>query len=300
MSNPLPKPPEKSSSNPPEQTASLWNGVKSAWRRARNRMMKPVTLIEESAWQEATRHYLFMRRLNAEENCRLRLIAADFLARKKILGAAGLEITEPMRIQIAAQACILVLELGVDYFDGWDDIIVYPGQFIPEREVIDEAGVVHTTREVLAGEAWLGGPVILSYEDVAQPGNPHDAIAGNNVVIHEFAHKLDMRNGGANGFPPLHKGMSTAVWKQTFMAAYLDFCQRTDRADALARRDGGAALDGLPIDPYASENPAEFFAVISEAFFEIPENVHGAYPQVYRQLALFYRQDPLARLAVHR
>jgi Mlc titration factor MtfA (ptsG expression regulator) len=148
---------------------------------------------------------------------------------------------------------------------------------------------------IVAGEAWLGGPVILSYEDVVQPGNPHDAVAGHNVVIHEFAHKLDMRNGGANGFPPLHKGMSAAAWKQVFMAAYLDFCRRTDAADALARRDGGAALDRLPIDPYASENPAEFFAVISEAFFEIPENVRDAYPQVYRQLVLFYRQDPLAR-----
>ena len=298
MSNPLPKPPDGPSCTRVAQTATLWDDVKTFWRRARNRLAKPIPLIDEAVWREATLHYLFMQPLRAEENRRLRLIASDFLARKKILGAAGLEVTDSIRIQIAAQACILVLELGVSYFDGWNDIIVYPSQFIPEREVVDEAGVVHTSREALAGEAWLGGPVILSYEDVAQAGNPHDAVAGHNVVIHEFAHKLDMRNGGANGFPPLHKGMNTAVWKQTFMAAYLDFCQRTDRADALARRDGGVALDQLPIDPYASENPAEFFAVISEAFFEIPENVHTTYPQVYRQLTLFYRQDPLKRVAM--
>ena len=272
--------------------------MRTAWRKTHNRLAKPIVLIDETAWRAATQNYLFMQPLSAEENRRLRLIASDFLARKNIIGAAGLEVIESMRIQIAAQACILVLELGVGFFDGWNDIIVYPSQFIPEREVIDEAGVVHTIREVLAGEAWLGGPVILSYEDVARSGHLQDAVAGNNVVIHEFAHKLDMRNGGANGFPPLHKGMNTSVWKQTFMAAYLDFCRRTDHADSLARRDRGAALDALPIDPYASENPAEFFAVISEAFFEIPQNVQGTYPQVYEQLALFYRQNPLARRAM--
>ncbi len=285
---------ESSQSNP-ATPATPWDGLRAGWRSLRAWFRKPVRLIDEDFWQLATRDYAFMQALNAEENRRLRLIASDFLARKKIYGAAGLEIEELTRIQIAAQACILVLELGVEQFDGWNDIIVYPGQFIPEREVIDEAGVVHTTRDVLAGEAWLGGPVILSHEDIVQPGDPQQAIAGQNVVIHEFAHKLDMRNGEANGFPPLHKGMSAAQWKQDFMAAYLDFCRRTDAADALARRDGGAALEQLPIDPYASENPAEFFAVISEAFFEIPQNVQAAYPRVYRQLVRYYRQDPLAR-----
>ena len=298
MSNPTPQLPERPTITPAVPRVSFWESVRSAWRKTRSRLATPIPLIDPTAWQHATQNYLFMKALGAEENRRLRLIASNFLARKKIIGASGLVVDEAMRIQIAAQACILVLELGVEHFDGWNDIIIYPSQFVPEREIVDEAGVVHTTREALAGEAWLGGPVILSYEDVAQPGNPQDAVAGHNVVIHEFAHKLDMRNGGANGFPPLHKGMSSAIWKQTFMAAYLDFCQRTDRADAFARRDGGAALDALPIDPYASENPAEFFAVVSEAFFEIPENVYGTYPAVYAQLALFYRQDPLKRRAM--
>jgi Mlc titration factor MtfA (ptsG expression regulator) len=270
----------------------------SAWRQLRRRLVKPILLIDEDAWAAATRHYLFMQPLGPEEKRRLRLIASDLLTRKQIIGAAGLEVTETMRIQIAAQACILVLELGIEQFEGWTDIIVYPGQFVPEREVMDEAGVIHTTREVLAGEAWLEGPVILSYEDVVRAGDPLAAVAGHNVVIHEFAHKLDMRNGGANGFPPLPKGMNASIWRQVFMAAYLDFCRRTDEAERLARRDRGAALDALPIDPYASENPAEFFAVISEAFFEIPQNVQKTYPEVYRQLALFYRQDPLQRMAL--
>ncbi len=268
----------------------------SLWQKIMRLGKKPIVPIDTNLWMDATGRYAFMRGLNAEENRRLCLIAADFLARKSIVGAAGLVITDKMQVEIAAQACILVLELGVDSYDGWSDIIVYPNQFMPEREVIDEIGVVHTSRDVLAGEAWLGGPVILSYEDVAVTATD-DAVAGFNVVIHEFAHKLDMQNGNANGFPPLHKGMSEATWQQVFKAAYLSFCEAVDRADRQARHDRGAALAELPIDAYASETPAEFFAVISEAFFELPNTVRIGFPQVYEQLAQFYRQDPLARAA---
>lgn len=256
---------------------------------------KPVPLIDEALWHRATAPYRFVQRLGVEERRRLRLIASEFLAGKRITGAAGLEVDELMRVQIAAQACILVLELGAQNYDGWTDVIVYPSQFVPEREVIDEAGVVHVTRNPLSGEAWLGGPVVLSYEDVARTGDPLTGVDGYNVVIHEFAHKLDMLNGAPNGFPPLHRGMDREGWKQTFLRAYLDFCQAVDRAEARALHDRGAAIDDLPLDPYASETPAEFFAVLSEAFFETPEVVHEAFPEVYSQLARFYRQDPLRR-----
>ena len=268
--------------------------MSSLWQQLTGWMKKPVELVDQTAWHNATYRYGFMVGLSAEENRRLRLIASDFLARKSIVGAGDTNLTPKMKIEIAAQASILVLELGLNYFDGWSDVIVYPGQFMPEREVIDDIGVVHRTRDPLAGEAWLGGPVVLSYEDVARVGSD-DAVAGFNVVIHEFAHKLDMLNGDANGFPPLSKGMSAKQWQQTFRAAYLDFCQRVDQADADAQRDGGAALDALPLDPYASENPAEFFAVISEAFFELPNEISASYPAVYDLLRQFYRQDPAKR-----
>jgi hypothetical protein len=268
-----------------------------AWRKVREITSAPVEPIDEHLWRRATAPYVFVQRLTAEENRRLRLIASDFLARKRIEGAAGLVITDLMRVQIAAQACILVLELGVDSFNGWRDIVVYPGQFVPQREIIDEAGVVHTTRDPLAGEAWLGGPVVLSYEDVARTGDPLHGVEGYNVVIHEFAHKLDMLNGEPNGFPPLHRGMKREAWKQAFMSAYLDFCRAVDAADAREARDGGRALDALPLDPYASESPAEFFAVASEAFFELPDVVADAFPAVYSQLRDYYRQDPASRLA---
>jgi len=264
---------------------------------ARFRRKREFQPIAPGEWQSATADYLFMRGLPPAQSEHLRLLASDFLRGKRIEGAAGLEITDLMRTQIAAQACILILELGLDYYAGWSDIIVYPGQFVPEREVMDEDGVVHVTNDPLAGEAWLGGPVILSYDDVALTSDAELRVAGYNVVIHEFAHKLDMLNGEPNGYPPLHKGMSTLAWQRDFKAAYEDFCARVGRADARAERGDLRALDALPVDAYASENPAEFFAVISEAFFETPEAVHDAFPRVYAQLKAFYRQDPGARSA---
>ena len=273
----------------------LFRSTKRLFRTARALASKKIELIDSAAWNRATADYHFVKRLTAEENRRLRLIASDFLMRKNINGAAGFEIDELIRIQIAAQACILILELDVDYYDGWREIIVYPGQFAKTHDVVDEYGVVHTTRDPLAGEAWLGGPVVLSHADIAHTENAVDRGDGYNVVIHEFAHKLDMLNGEANGYPPLHRGMSKETWKRTFLAAYLAFCKQVDKADALARKDGGRALDAIPIDPYASENPAEFFAVISEVFFEMPETVHATFPGVYQQLKAFYKQDPLAR-----
>jgi Mlc titration factor MtfA (ptsG expression regulator) len=267
-----------------------------AFRRARALTSKKFALIDLDAWNGATADYEFVRRLTVEENRRLRLIASDFLARKTFIGAAGFEVDQLVRIQIAAQACILILELDVDFYDGWREIIIYPGQFAKTHDVMDEFGVVHTTRDPLAGEAWLGGPVVLSHADVAHTQDAVDRGDGYNVVIHEFAHKLDMLNGEANGYPPLHRGMNKETWKRTFLAAYLAFCKRVDEAEALARKDRGQALDAIPIDPYAAESPAEFFAVISEMFFEMPEAVHDEFPLVYQQLKAFYKQDPVAGL----
>ncbi len=202
-----------------------------------------------------------------------------FLHDKKFSTAGGLALTDEMRVMIAAQACILILNLDLDYYDDWVEIIVYPDEFIPDHEYEDETGVVHRVHDPLSGESWPHGPVILSWADAAGRG----AAPGYSVVIHEFAHKLDMRNGEANGFPQLHAEMSRPAWSAAFGAAYADFCMKVD------------AGDETEIDPYAAESPAEFFAVVSEAFFTIPHSVQQMYPAVYRQLALFYRQDTLAR-----
>ena len=264
------------------------------WFRSRTR--EATRRIGTDLWQRATASWLFMRGIEPDESERLRRISERFLATKHFSGTHALEVSEEMQVEIAAQATILVLELGIDWYDGWSEIIVYPSQFAPEREIVDDAGVVHLTNDPMAGEAWLGGPVILSYEDVAMTADEEMRVAGYNVVIHEFAHKLDMRNGDPNGFPPLHPGMDAAAWKRAFAGAYDDFCTRVDAAERLSQTRMQAALDALPIDPYAAESAGEFFAVASEAFFETPELLAPAYPGVYEQLRLFYKQDPGARL----
>lgn len=220
----------------------------------------------------------FLQNLTQGELARLRDWVVLFLHDKKFSAAGGLVLTDEMRAMIAAQACILILNLDLDYYDDWVEIIVYPDEFVPEHEYMDEAGVVHHVHDPLSGESWPHGPVILSWADVGG-----EAVHGYSVVIHEFAHKLDMRNGEANGFPQLHADMNRLEWSTAFSAAYEDFCARVD-----------ADVD-TEIDPYAAESPAEFFAVLSEAFFTMPHSVRESYPAVYQQLALFYRQDPLAR-----
>ncbi|CRI64769.1 conserved hypothetical protein, MtfA-like [Thiocapsa sp. KS1] len=218
--------------------------------------------------------------LTDEETRRLADLALLFLRDKRLDPAQGLALTDAMRLAIALQACLPVLELGLDWYSGWYAVIVYPEEFVPEREVVGDDGVVWTEREAKSGEAWEQGPIILSWADV-EAGMERD---GYNVVIHELAHKLDMRDGAANGCPPLHAGMSPKVWAETFSAAYENLCLRVD------------AGEETPIDPYATESPAEFFAVLSETFFELPDLLYAEYPKVYEQLRDFYRQDPLIRL----
>lgn len=268
-----------------------WN-IKN-WRRRHILKNEP---IPEDSWQWAVARLGFLHGLNTDELQRLRECVALFLHGKQISGAHGLVVTHEMRLLIAAQACILILGLDLDYYAGWVEVIVYPGEFLRHYEYVDDDGVVHDLAEPASGESWLGGPVILSWEDTAA------AESGYNVVIHEFAHKLDMLNGEANGFPPLHPGMSQRAWSDAFSAAYAEF--RLEVLDAEA--DEAVAPDFfLPhgaepcmdrcLDPYAAEDPAEFFAVVSEAFFEMPLMVKRRFPAVYEQLALFYRQDPAQR-----
>ena len=251
------------------------------WRRAR--VLKQVD-IDPRVWRAAVDRYPFTRVLSQSECDRLRELAILFLHEKAIHGAGGMTVREEVRVAIALQACILILDLGLEYYRGWAEVIVYPDEFVAEYDYVDEAGVAHHVEEAMSGESWERGPVILSWADMQEGGQGY----GYNVVIHEFAHKLDMLNGEPNGFPPLHAGMQRAAWASAFAAAYEDFCRQVD--------------DGYEteIDEYAAESPAEFFAVLSEAFFESPEAVRAAYPEVYAQLALFYRQDPGARLAHRR
>jgi Mlc titration factor MtfA (ptsG expression regulator) len=253
-----------------------------AFRRWRRRRIIEGADLDPQLWQRTLEQLPFLAGLSADECERLRQTVILFLHEKSIHGAAGLQLEPAMQLLIAAQACLLILNLDVEYYAGWVEVIVYPDEFVPKAEYVDEDGIVHTDLAPRAGEAWLQGPVILSWADVA----PRAEGDGVNVVIHEFAHKLDMLNGDANGFPPLQAGMSRRDWAAAFEAAYGDFCRRVDGDEE------------TEIDPYAAESPAEFFAVMSEAFFEIPQVVQREYPAVYAQLVLFYKQDPAQRLSL--
>lgn len=237
-------------------------------------------MLDEDLWRRTVGRCSFAQSLSEAERARLKDWVNLFLHEKTIQGAGGLRMRDEIRMSIAVQACILILNLDLDYYRGWVEIIVYPDEFVAAYEYVDENGVAHSVREPMSGESWLQGPVILSWADAEEAEHG----TGYNVVIHEFAHKLDMLNGEANGFPPLHAGMSREAWSRAFSTAYEDFCARVDRNEHTL------------IDPYAAENPAEFFAVVSEAFFEIPAVVQTGYAGVYSQLALFYRQDPALRL----
>ena len=247
------------------------------WRRAR---VLRQSVIDAGLWRRIVARYPFTRALSESELDRLHDLVVLFLHEKAVHGAGGMAVRDEVRIAIAVQACILILELGLDYYRGWVEVIVYPDEFVAEYDYMDEAGVTHHVEEAMSGESWERGPVVVSWADVQEAGTGQ----GYNVVIHEFAHKLDMLNGEPNGFPPLHAGMQRSAWAAAFTAAYEDFCRKVD-----------SGFD-VGIDEYAAENPAEFFAVISEAFFESPATVAGSYPDVYAQLAGFYRQDPAARL----
>jgi Mlc titration factor MtfA (ptsG expression regulator) len=201
------------------------------------------------------------------------------LLEKTFHGAQGFALDTARCELIAALAAIPILGLDNDWYDGFVEVIVYPDEFRTRHEVEDENGLVHVTDKTLSGESWSQGPVILSFADVEDSLD----LDGYNVVLHEFAHKLDMRNGDANGMPPLHPDMDPAPWARAFQSAF-------DQMNAELDADRETL-----IDPYAAEDPAEFFAVLSEVFFECPVALRAEYPEVYTQLRLFYRQDPAAR-----
>ncbi|MDS4013731.1 MAG: zinc-dependent peptidase [Candidatus Accumulibacter sp.] len=248
-----------------------------AWWRNR-----PLTApIPDRVWQRVVGSLPFLAVLNGEEQERLRRLTREFLSKKEFTPVGGVALNDEMCVSIAAQGCLPILELGLDYYRGWVGMIVYPDEFVIPRSVEDEFGVVHEYDERASGEAWSGGPLLISWRDAQMAGS------GYNVVIHEFAHKLDMLNGEADGVPPLPAGLSRSDWEGVLLAAYEDFAARVEAAH-------GDVAD-LPFDAYAAENRGEFFAVMSEAFFEVPLVLRSEYPALYAQLATFYRQDPAAR-----
>lgn len=248
-------------------------------RKRRDRWLAQHPIADE-LWLPVTTMPV-LKNLTPNELARLRELAAWFLHTKAISPKGELIFSDPMRVILAAQAVLPILNLGFEAYDDWQEIIIYPSQFLAHSRHIDPIGVVHEGEQLLAGQARGDGPVLFSWHDVME--GPW--LDGWNVVIHELAHKLDMRNGGhANGYPALHARMDHDAWKSAFSNAFAHL-------EYLAH--SGEPSD---IDLYAATNPAECFAVLSEVFFERPLLLQETYPAVYAQLALFYKQDPVERL----
>jgi len=203
------------------------------------------------------------------------------LKQKAFVGVQGLELTDAMCLVIAAQACVPILKLGLNYYTGFTQVIVYPTAFWVERDVGDAAGVIHHEKVLLSGESWSRGPVILSWRDIQRDLQPHQA--GHNVVIHEFVHKIDMLNLAANGVPPIPSSMEPDEWENAFQHAYHRLQENLQHHHRPC------------INAYAATSPAEFFAVVSEYFFTASQHLNVHCHDVYHELMLFYRQDPVSR-----
>lgn len=268
--------------------ALAWPALTQGWRRQRiTRRPFPA------AWREILRRQVpLARELPAAQQLRLKKHIQVLLAEVPFVGCAGLVITDEMRVAIAAQAAFLLLGRGGS-FGNLREVLVYPGHFVAPRSHAGAGGVVHEGRDVLAGQSWQRGQVILAWDAVRDgAANPHD---GANVVMHEFAHQLDQDTGAANGAPYVGRGALQQDWARVmsreFGAHQADIAQRAQHAHQAPRASPVQAAPGL-IDAYAATSPAEFFAVTTEVFFERPAALAAERPALYEQLRRCYRLDP--------
>ena len=259
-----------------------------SWLKTKRRQCALAShALPDDQWKAALRELPFLDHYDAASLARLRELTTLFLVEKSIVSGATsgehkLQVTPHMRILIAVQACLLILGRGATVmdatgdYDGWENVVVYPGDFPRTQDFEDEAGVVHHLNESIAGESWDGGPVLLSWPAVAAGYDE----TGMALVIHEFAHKIDMLDGVVDGIPPL-AAAARAAFKTALDAAYEDFCRRVDAGEDTA------------IDPYAAELIDEFFAVSCEVFFAEPELLLYEYPAYFAQLQSYFRVDPI-------
>jgi Mlc titration factor MtfA (ptsG expression regulator) len=253
------------------------------WQRLRARSERRAIerrAIPDALWQLTLARYPFLARRTDADVAELRRLSSLFLDRKEFSGAHRLQVSDEMAVAIAAQACLPVLRLGLQPYDGFVGIVVHPNEVQVRREHLDDDGIVHEYDDVLAGEAMEGGPMMLSWRDVVEAGDT--SAWGYNVVIHEFAHVLDMGDGVADGVPPLPDAAERRRWQAVLTGEYESFCKAVD------------ARCGTVLDPYGAESPEEFFAVASEAFFVAPHDLRAEMPALYQLLAGYYRQDPAA------
>jgi len=231
-------------------------------------------------WRPVLQQLPYVRRLPADLQLQLKAHILVFLAEKPFIACGNLVLTDAMRVSIAAQACLLLLNRDTGYFPNLRQILIYPGPFVVDRVQQAGAGVLHDLRQVLSGESWSQGQVVLSWQDVEN--GAADPTDGRNVVIHEFAHQLDQESGQANGAPTLRSRSYYKNWSQVFGQEFDALQQRVESGH------GGLLSD------YGAVNPGEFFAVASEAFFEQSARLADEHPALFDQLRRYYCVDPLS------
>lgn len=255
-------------------------------RRRKKLMQKPFP----SAWQEIIRRdFAHYKMLNSHERTRLQKLVQVFIAEKRWEGAGGLAPNDEIRVTIAAQACLLILNLPHHYYRNVETIIVYPSEVLPPARKLSFFETAQHPLEPsypIVGQAFHQGPLILVWDEVLQssryPGS------GYNVVYHEFAHKLDMLDGAADGTPPLSARAQYRDWAKVFSREYLRLQSDLEK--------GRKAF----LDEYGATDEAEFFAVATEQFFDQPALMKKHAPEIYRMLAEYYRQDPAKRVAAEK
>ncbi|WP_395345656.1 zinc-dependent peptidase [Ningiella sp. W23] len=235
---------------------------KTHWRRIIQRRMPYFRQMPDHLQLQLKRHILV------------------FISEKRFVGCQGIEINDDIRITIAAQACLLLLNRQTDYYPKLKSILVYPRAFVKRHQNIGQDGIHSVKDSVLAGESWGHGNVVLSWHDTLEGAHLPDD--GRNVVIHEFAHQLDQESGSANGAPILQQSQSYQQWSQIFAAEFAQLQQRATRGEPSV------------FDYYGATNPAEFFAVASEVFFEKSNELQQFHRSLYEQLSRFYQVDPSA------
>lgn len=251
------------------------NGWLQRWRRTRTLERRP---IPDPLWQLTLARFPFLALRSAEDLLALREMSTLFLAEKEFNGARDLVVSDEMAVAIAAQACLPALKLGLHWLDRFVGIVVHEDAVVARREMEDEDGIVHAWDEELSGEAMSGGPVMLAWRDVDEAGE--SAEVGYNVVVHEFAHVIDMRGGVTAGLETVDPQSERGQWLQALADEYEQFAERIDREEETF------------LDPYGAEALEEFFAVAAEAFFVAAFEFKAEQPRVYDLLRTFFRQDP--------
>lgn len=244
------------------------------WRRHRTLTRRAIA---DELWALTLARFPFLGARNEPDRIALREMATLFLADKEFTGARGLRVTDEMAVAIAAQACLPALELGLHWFDGFVGIVVHEDAVVARRQNEDDDGVVHAFDEELSGEAMEGGPVMLAWRDVDEAGET--AATGYNVVVHEFAHVIDMRSGLTAGAASAEPRSERGRWQVALHEEFEGFVEAVDRGQETF------------LDPYGAEAIEEFFAVAAEAFFVAADELKAEQPRVYALLSAFFRQE---------